>query len=535
MDNNKRVLLAIALCLGVLIAWQYFFPQNAMIQKAPDQKAPQQQAQKADAKPAAKPDPSMAQAEPLPGAPIVVTTPLYKATLLNSGGVLQNFSLSRYKLSLDKNSPSMDLVSSHAASKAPMGLIVDAKATWRDAAWTTDAKDTTLAPGASATLTFTGTMGGLTIKRELTFHADKYEIDEAVTLVSQAPQVSRIAFTLAAASLTGGEANYNPTRAAYYAKSLEEISSLDSLKEGKLVDSGSWAAVESNYFIAALIPSGTAMLKLQQVDDVTRLAAEKDNISLAAGTPVKVENSYYMGPKERSTLAQAPGNLKAALDYGWFHILAEACLWLLHFLYGYVHNYGVAIIILTVLIKVLFWPLSQKSYKSMEKMRKLQPMMAAIREKHGDDRQKMNEELMQLYKTYKVNPAGGCLPIFVQIPVFFGLYQALLNSIELRHAPFIAHVPFTDLPWLADLSAKDPYYVTPLIMGATMFIQQKMSPPVGDPTQAKIMLFMPVVFTFMFLNFPSGLVIYWLVNNVLSIAQQGLLMKGSAPAPAKKA
>jgi YidC/Oxa1 family membrane protein insertase len=136
----------------------------------------------------------------------------------------------------------------------------------------------------------------------------------------------------------------------------------------------------------------------------------------------------------------------------------------------------------------------------------------------------MNEEMMQLYKTYKVNPAGGCLPMIVQIPVFFGLYQALLHSIELRHASFITHLPFTNLIWLADLSAKDPFYITPLIMGATMFLQQKMTPAPGDPTQAKVMLFMPVIFTFMFLNFPSGLVVYWLVNNVISIAQQGWML-----------
>ncbi len=534
MENNKRVLLAIVLCLGVLIGWQYFFPQHGMIQKATPQEGAQKAAEAPKAAPA-KPDASMAAAEPLPGAPIVVTTPLYKATLLNSGGVLQHLTLSRYKLSLAKDSPNMEMVSPQAAAKAPMGLIVDGQATWREAKWTTDAKDTTLAPGATATLTFTGALGNLTITRALTFHADKYQIDEAVTLVSQAAQVSRMAFTLAASSLTGGEDNYNPTRAAFLAKSLEEITSLDKLKDGRVIDTdGRWAAVESNYFISALVPAGAAVLKLQHVDGVTRLAAEKDNISLAVGQPVKVENTYYMGPKERDTLDTAPGDLKASLDYGWFHVLAEACLWLLHFLYGYVGNYGVAIILLTVIIKLLFWPLSQKSYKSMEKMRKLQPMMAAIREKHGDDRTKMNEEMMQLYKTYKVNPAGGCLPILVQIPVFFGLYQALLNSIELRHAPFIANLPFTSIPWLADLSSKDPYYITPLIMGATMFIQQKMSPPPGDPTQAKVMMFMPVVFTFMFLNFPAGLVIYWLVNNVLSIAQQGLLMKGSAaPAPKK--
>ena len=179
------------------------------------------------------------------------------------------------------------------------------------------------------------------------------------------------------------------------------------------------------------------------------------------------------------------------------------------------------------IIKLLFWPLSHKSYKSMEQMKKLQPMMAKIREKYADDREKMNSEIMQLYKTYKVNPAGGCVPMLLQIPVFFALYQALLGAIELRHAAFITHLPFTDMIWLADLSAKDPYYITPLVMGATMFLQQRMSPPMGDPMQAKIMMFMPVVFTFLFLNFPSGLVVYWLVNNVLSIAQQWLMIRKS--------
>ncbi|MBU4242809.1 MAG: membrane protein insertase YidC, partial [Proteobacteria bacterium] len=182
-----------------------------------------------------------------------------------------------------------------------------------------------------------------------------------------------------------------------------------------------------------------------------------------------------------------------------------------------------------------FWPLSQRSYASMEQMKKLQPMVQKLREKYGDDKQRLNQETMALYKTYKVNPMGGCLPMVVQIPVFFGLYKALLGAVELRHAPFIANVPFTDLPWLADLSAKDPYYVTPLIMGATMFLQQKMTPSAGDPTQQKIMMLMPVVFTFMFLQFPSGLVIYWLLNNVLSIGQQLLIVRSSKKKAAAKA
>jgi YidC/Oxa1 family membrane protein insertase len=161
----------------------------------------------------------------------------------------------------------------------------------------------------------------------------------------------------------------------------------------------------------------------------------------------------------------------------------------------------------------------------MEKMKKIQPLMAQVREKYKDDRDQMNKEVMRLYKAHKVNPAGGCLPMILQIPVFFALYQALLGAIELRHAPFIAHLPMTDLVWLADLSAKDPFYITPIIMGATMFLQQKMTPTAGDPTQAKIMLFMPIVFTFIFLNFPSGLVVYWMVNNILSIAQQWMIAR----------
>ena len=203
-------------------------------------------------------------------------------------------------------------------------------------------------------------------------------------------------------------------------------------------------------------------------------------------------------------------------------------LMLLEFFYSYAHNYGVAIILLTIVIKILFWPLSQKSYKSMQQMKQLQPLIVKIREKYADDKESMNREIMQLYKTYKVNPAGGCLPILIQIPVFFGLYQALLNAIELRHAPFISTLPFTNMPWLADLASPDPLLITPLVMGATMFLQQKMTPAPGDPTQAKVMMLMPLIFTVLFINFPSGLVVYWLINNVISIGQQWMQLRRTA-------
>jgi YidC/Oxa1 family membrane protein insertase len=230
-------------------------------------------------------------------------------------------------------------------------------------------------------------------------------------------------------------------------------------------------------------------------------------------------------------------DLGRSVNFGMFDFLAKPFVWIMDFLYDhFISNYGVAIIILTILTKIILWPLGNKSYKSMNEMKKIQPLVAEIREKYKDDKKKMNEEMMGLYKTYKVNPAGGCLPMVVQIPVFFALYRMLYEAIELRHAPFFLGIN--------DLSAPDrllrfdfsipfmqPPYGIPvltIIMGATMFVQQKMSPPMGDPTQAKMMMFMPIVFTFVFINFSSGLVLYWLINNVLSIAQQYYISKKKA-------
>jgi YidC/Oxa1 family membrane protein insertase len=225
--------------------------------------------------------------------------------------------------------------------------------------------------------------------------------------------------------------------------------------------------------------------------------------------------------------------LDEAVNFGWFDIIAKPFLWIMNHIYGVIPNYGVAIILLTVLTKILLWPLGNKSYKSMSEMKRVQPLMTEIREKYKNDKQKMNQEMMNLYRTYKINPMGGCLPMVVQIPVFFALYRMLYEAIELRHAPFVG--------WINDLSAPDrlfdfpfsipfmePPYGIPvltIVMGASMFLQQKMSPAPGDPAQAKIMMFMPLIFTFIFINFSSGLVLYWLVNNILSIAQQYYVQK----------
>ncbi|MBW2022977.1 MAG: YidC/Oxa1 family insertase periplasmic-domain containing protein, partial [Deltaproteobacteria bacterium] len=246
--------------------------------------------------------------------------------------------------------------------------------------------------------------------------------------------------------------------------------------------------------------------------------------------------ALFLGPRQLTVLKQFGKGLDKAVDFGWTNIIAKPLLYALRFFNKYIHNYGVSIILLTILIKIIFWPLTHKSYKSMKEMQKLQPIMAKIKEKYKDNREQMNKEMMALYRTYKVNPMSGCLPMIIQIPVFFALYRILGKAIELRHAPFML--------WINDLSAPDrlfhfsfkiPFMAPPygipvltLLMGASMYIQQKMTPTPGDPTQAKFMMFLPIIFTFMFINFPSGLVLYWLVNNILSIGQQYRIQKRPA-------
>ncbi|KHK03374.1 membrane protein insertase YidC [Desulfovibrio sp. TomC] len=521
--ENKRVILAVALSLAVLVGWNFLFP--------PAKQAPQtDSAIQQPAAPAAS-APAAAKAETLPafaptsGKKITVDTPLYTAVFNTAGGVLEQFALKNYRETIKPDSPLVDLINDKARAKAPLGIILNGSPTWQNVEWSVEGGDLKLAPGATGSLTLAGRLGDTVIKRVMTFSGDSYLIDEKFSLSnnSATPLRNRLSMTVAVGRLSAEGDSYNPTQSAFYGASGLSLESGDKkLAEGIALEKPvEWGAVMSNYFLVSVIPDTTDLHGKAKIEDgVFRVALDKDGIEIPANGRTDLTISYFLGPKVPKYLDMAPHKLIASIDYGWFDFVAKPLIKLLHFFYDYVGNYGTAIILLTVLIKLIFWPLSQKSYKSMDQMKKLQPMLTQLREKYKDDRTKMNEEMMQLYKTYKVNPAGGCLPMVVQIPVFFGLYQALLHSIELRHAAFITHLPFTNMIWLADLSAKDPYYITPLIMGATMFLQQKMTPAPGDPTQAKVMLFMPVIFTFMFLNFPSGLVVYWLVNNVISIAQQ---------------
>ena len=301
---------------------------------------------------------------------------------------------------------------------------------------------------------------------------------------------------------------------------LEDVKSGD-LKEPKtFAGKVEWAGLDEGYFMTAIIPeSAKSWVTLSEAPKAPMVASVRTPVeALGPGQAAQFSYVLYFGPKNLDDLK--PLGLDRAVDFGWFDFLGKPLLTFLSWLERYSFNYGWAIVILTILLRIVFWYPNHKSYKSMKDMAKLQPKVAKLREKYKDDKETMNKELMALYRTFKVNPMAGCLPMVMQLPVFVALYNVLGYAIELRHASFIPTLPFTNIVWLADLSAKDPLLITPIIMGATMFLQQKMTPSTGDPTQAKMMMFLPLIFTFMFLNFASGLVVYWLVNNVLSIAQQ---------------
>jgi YidC/Oxa1 family membrane protein insertase len=338
----------------------------------------------------------------------------------------------------------------------------------------------------------------------------------------------RIGFKVGTAAMSG-DGRHNATHVAW----LDASSVRDERDGEKLAREGieakgdiRWGGVMNKFFMSCVaLRGGEETLLKARIQDNFWGAVLEEFVVVPAEEDAVLTAGWWYGAKDRALLAQASDDWSKAVNLGMFGFIAKPLLWLLTFFHAYVDNWGVAIILLTIFVRALFYPLSQKSYKSMEKMRQIQPHMAKIREKYAGNKEEMNREMMNLYKTYGVNPAAGCLPILIQIPVFFGLFQALLNSIELRHAPFITRLPFTGLIWMADLSAADPLWITPILMGVTMFLQQKMSPPMGDPTQQKIMLAMPVIFTFMCFNFPAGLVVYWLFSNVFSIAQQKLIMR----------
>lgn len=281
---------------------------------------------------------------------------------------------------------------------------------------------------------------------------------------------------------------------------------------------GGWVAMLEHYFLSAIIPDQKesqdyyTKAVASGIQDEYIIGIRSPPLTIVPGEQKRFRMQSYMGPKLQEDLEEIAPGLELTTDYGIFSVISKPLFWLLNKINQWVGNWGVAIILLTILIKLVFYKLSEVSYRSMARMRKFQPQFTRLRDRYKDDREQLNKEIMALYKKEKINPLGGCLPILVQVPVFIALYWVLLESVELRQAPFIL--------WITDLSTRDPFFVLPVLMGLTMFLQNHLNPSPPDPIQAKIMMFLPWIFTVFFAFFPAGLVLYWFANNVISIAQQ---------------
>jgi len=319
---------------------------------------------------------------------------------------------------------------------------------------------------------------------------------------------------------------YTYTGSVYYNEETKyEKVTFDDMEDSqlKLESTGGWIAMIQHYFLSAWVPQQEETNLVYSIANTRRnpstytIGLRSGNKVAAAGGSAEFNSQLFVGPKIVNRLEEISPGLDLTVDYGVLTFISKPLYWLLSWYHSFVGNWGAAIILLTLTVKTLFYKLSETSYRSMAKMRKVSPRLKTLKERYGDDRQKMNQAMMELYKTEKINPMGGCLPILVQIPVFIALYWALLESVDLRQAPFIF--------WIKDLSVMDPFFVLPLVMGISMFIQQRLNPPPPDPIQAKIMMALPFVFTVFFAFFPAGLVLYWVVNNVLSITQQYIITK----------
>ena len=554
MDTH-RAILAIVLAFLILFGYQYLFvapeqPQPIVEKtaEAPLQKIPVQEGQPAPA-PAeifqAEQPAQFGQPVNLPvqqGRNIVVETNKYIAVISETGGGIKSFRLKNYRETSGPDAELKELITTDSFIDLPLYF------TWgveprraQIPLFVADRETLKVETGEIKTLTMTAQLSsGLQVTRRMIFDPDSYLINMSVDIdnFSETPLQGSPYLSFTNRPFDGAAQRYffsGP--AALVDGKLQEVKPKDLEEAGQTLQGNiSWAAFEGTYFMTGVIPENQSnqTLKLSADGDmVNSLLLSPEEVIPAAGH-LQYNYQVYFGPKRITTLRAAGHDLERIVNFGWFDKLARPALYLLNFFYGYVGNYGIAIILVTVLIKLLFWPIAQKGLKSMKNMQKIQPKMAKLKEKYKNDSARLNQEMMGLYKTYKVNPLGGCLPMVLQIPVFFALYKVLLQSIELRHAPFML--------WVTDLSAPDrlmigmdiPYLggipVLTLLMGGSMFLQQRMTPSPADATQAKIMMFLPVIFTFMFLNFASGLVLYWLVNNLLSIAQQYLINKQSAAA-----
>ncbi|HTY21674.1 MAG TPA: membrane protein insertase YidC [Desulfomonilaceae bacterium] len=567
MDRN--LILAIILSVVIIVGFQYFFqafsppppPRKPLeTQETVKERHPAPEAVKpAEVKPPVKPGmqeraPAPTTARPVeettaaetPEIQIKVDSPIYEAILSSKGGRIISFKLKDYTVSL--TGPELvDLFDPNGPDTAGPSIVFTRRdETFNDmtVGYSYESNDTAIrlaGKGAKKSITFRATRpDGLSITKTFTFRVDSYEVGFGFTLVNNSNEDRNYLVTFPWRKIYKGEGGdrfswnsaeilVNGMLKDYYFKDIKG----DEEPSGQI----KWAGLGDVYFFKALVfgknPANSVRLFKPSPEGFAEIWIRYGALDLPQGQPVETNLMVYLGPKEHSALSAAGHDLSMALFYSNYHILDVMAEYLLKFLrfcnrgfelFGIripgTHNYGIDIIILTVIIKILFIPLTHKSMKSMKRMQDLQPQIAKLREKFKDDKVAINKATMELFREQKVNPLGSCWPMFLQLPVFIALYQALSYAIELRHAPFVC-IPRIFF-CINDLSGPDPYYVTPILMGATMVIQQWMTPSGGDPMQKKMMMVMPVVLTYVFLNMPSGLVLYWLISNVLSIGQQAI-------------
>jgi YidC/Oxa1 family membrane protein insertase len=546
MDTQRLILLVI-FSFSLLMLWEAWEKEKRP--KPPPTAPTEQQGVPAPAKPvppAGKPSAAVPGAEAAKGEVVRVSTDLVVAEIDTLGGTLKRVELVRHKDSKDL-SKNLVLLGSERQYEAQSGLAGEGGPNHRTL-WRAEQGERALAPGRDEVAVQLVAAGkdGLEVRKSYTFKRNSYLVD--VVLEVRNPGAAPVAAYAYFQLTHDGKPETNTTTvaetfgaqsfigfAAYTDERKFEKIHLSDLDKGKAdyvkQATNGWLAFVQHYFVSAwLPPQGLPRdYAAEKRPDGTYAARAMVPVSVAPGASAAVNVPLYVGPQEQRRLQAAAPGLDLVVDYGWLAIIAWPLFWLLEKFYALSGNWGVAIILLTVLIKLVFFPLSAASYKSMAKMKLITPRLQKLREMYAHDRQKMNQAMMELYKTEKINPLGGCFPIVVQIPVFIALYWVLLAAIELRHAPFML--------WIKDLSALDPYYVLPILMTATMVLQTRMNPVPPDPVQARVMQIMPFVFSIFFFFFPAGLVLYWLVNNILSIAQQWQIQRmfdRDKPAHAKR-
>ncbi len=544
-----RTFLAIALSFVILLGYQYFFAPPVQEPQPPATSSGQGTvASSPDATVNGAPTTVSSTATEVAVDPaardITVETPLYTAVVSEQGGAIKSFLLKQHRTGISKDSGAMELAPASNPADRPLLFSLDNGANTELPLYKAANTDTQLkAQQGQTELVMTATMPeGVQVVRTMRFSADSYLIPVQYTLKNTTDRPLQVSPALIWNSAPFPHTNPPSSYlfagpAAYINNELVEIKGKE-LGKGPVIKQGtvSWAGYTDSYFITTVMPETEAPLTLtvQGSDAASRSILSQGLETLQPNSSTSYDYTLYMGPKKFTTLQNLGHNLAHAVDYGWLDLIAKPMLWLLNFFYSFTKNYGIAIILLTIVIKLAFWPITQKGMKSMKNMQKLQPKIAKLREKFKDDPAKMNQEMMGLYKTYKINPLGGCLPMLIQIPFFFALYRVLMAAIELRHAPFMLWINDLSMPdrlWLGfDIPFLHGLPVLTLLMGGSMYLQQKMTPTVADPTQARIMQFLPVIFTFMFLNFASGLVLYWFVNNLLSMLQQYLINRSTSKA-----